>query len=313
VTDDWDTAQRPRGFALLTVLWLMTVASIVALAGGLVARNGIDAARNRIQMERAFWIAMGCARRTQAAIDETLREGLTSEDAAARWRRLDREVGRSSVLIESPCEVRLEAAGTRLDVNAASDTTIERLLRGLGDGDDALERSNAVADWRDADDVPRPSGAERDWYAMVGREVPRNDDLADLRELARVRGFEMLSRYDTVFTVEPGRISLATAPAAVLMAVPGITRETAERIAALRDAGTPLRDLIHLPGMLSEASREELLAHYADIARLTTVDPGAWILTSRARIGFPASHVALEWRVVRAGRRGVIVRTRNLE
>jgi general secretion pathway protein K len=305
--------RRRRGFAMITVLWLMTVASIAALAGVLAGRNGVNATRNRVQMERAFRQAMGCARRAQAVIDAVLRDAPSFDDAARRWRRVDHEVAQSASTMVGGCELRLEAAGTRLDVNVASDEMMDHLLRALGHGDDAIEMVDALADWRDADDAPRPSGAERDWYASAGRLLPRNADLADIRELARVRGFENLARYDTVLSTAPGRISLATAPVTVLMAVPGFTRETAEWIVALRDAGTPLRDLLELPAMLSSTSRDAMLARYSEIARITTVDPDAWILTAHVESGLPASVVVLEWRLVRAGHRALVVRSRVLE
>jgi DNA uptake protein ComE-like DNA-binding protein len=232
--------------------------------------------------------------------------------AAARWRVIDREVRPSTVALTGNCDVSLEAAGTRLDVNAASDEMLVRLLRAVGHGDEAIEMVDALEDWRDTNDVSRPSGAEREWYTGAHRMIPRNADIADIRELARVRGFEDLARYDSVLTTEMGRVSLATAPVSVLMAVPGITRETAERIVALRDAGTPLRDAAELPYMVSAASRAELLEHFPEIVRLTTADPDAWIMVTRAQAGFPPSTVALEWRLVRSGARVVVVRTRVL-
>jgi general secretion pathway protein K len=298
---------------MITVLWLMTIGTIAALAGALSGRNGVNAGRNRVQMERAFWLATGCARRVQSVVDETLRSATSLEDAAQRWRRLDREVARSALVARGTCTVKLEAAGTRLDITTASDEMIERLLHALGHGAEAQEMVDALADWQDGDDVPRPSGAERDWYAAAGRLLPRNASLADIRELARVRGFEQRARYDSVLAAEPGRVSLATAPLTVLMAVPGFTLETAERIVALQEAGTPLRDLVELSTQLSTPSRDALISRYSDVARLTTVDPDAWILTVRTSVGFPLSQVSVEWRLVRSGSRSVIVRTRVLQ
>ena len=311
---DFGGSPRPRrGFAMLTVLWVITVGTVVALAGALMGRNAVNAARNRVQMERAFWAAIGCVRRLQATIDERLQSSLSIDDASHRWRTLDREVRRSPLVADSGCDYSLEAAGTRIDLNASSDELLGRLLIGLGYGDDAPAMIDALADWRDTDDLRRPLGVEREWYLATSRMPPRDDTLADIRELARVRGLEDVKGLDSVLSTEHGRISLATAPATVLMAVPGFTGETAERIVELRDAGTPLRDLIQLPGMLSRASRDELLAHYSEIARITTVDPDAWILTVRAQNGFPPSSVTVEWRMVRTGRRVAATRMRMLE
>jgi general secretion pathway protein K len=298
---------------MLTTLWVITIASMVALAGGLTGRNGINAARNRIQLERTFWIASGCARRAQAAVDAALAGALTLEDENLRWRTLGRALQRFRALDGSGCDLEMEAAGTRLSVNDASDDVIDRLLRALGHGEEALSLVDALADWRDTDDTRRPSGAERDWYAGAGRLPPRNAPLADIRELSSVRGFERRGTYDSVMTTDGERISLATAPMSVLLAVPGFTRETAERVVALQMSGTPLRDPLQLAGMISPTSRDELFAHYAEIVRITTVDPDAWILTSRASSGTPPSTVTLEWRMLRDQHRVIIGRTRVIE
>lgn len=298
---------------MITILWVMTVASVMAAAAALAGRNAVNATRNRTQLERAFWLAAGCAARMQAAIDDTLRAADNVEAAAETWRVLDRAVLPLPVAREnSPdCDLSLEAAGTRLDVNSATDEMIDALLRALEPGDDPAPLVDALVDWRDTDDVQRPVGAERAWYTATGREAPRNGPLADIRELAYVRGFETLARFDSVLTAEPGRVSLATAPVSVLLAVPGFTRETADRIVALHEAGTPVSNVLSLLDALSPSSADALMARYADIARVTTPDPDAWILTVRASVGFPASTVVLDWRLARAGKRCVIVRTRS--
>src|SRR6266446_986405 len=51
--------------------------------------------------------------------------------------------------------------------------------------------ADALADWTDADDVPRPRGVERDWYlAQTPPRVPRNAPFASVGELALVRGID---------------------------------------------------------------------------------------------------------------------------
>jgi type II secretory pathway component PulK len=70
-----------RGFAMITTLWVMTVASVIALAGALTGRSAVNATRHRTQLERGFWIASGCASRIRAAIDNALAESETFEAA----------------------------------------------------------------------------------------------------------------------------------------------------------------------------------------------------------------------------------------
>lgn len=305
------SSSRRRGFAMITILWVMTVAGVMATAAALVGRNAVNATRNRVQLERAFWIASGCAARAQAAIDARLAASTTYEAAADTWRILDRAVLPVPLPSPNACRITLEAAGSRLDINAASDEMIANLLREMGHGDDAPSLVDALADWRDSDDVARPFGAERDWYAAAHRHLPRDGPLADIRELARVRGFENVGMLDSVFTVESGRVSLATASVTVLLSVPGFTRETAETIVAMRDAGAPVRDVISLLGGLSRASADALLARYADVVRATTADPDAWLLTVRAENGLPPNVVTLARRLVRSGTRVHVAQTKS--
>jgi type II secretory pathway component PulK len=299
-----------RGFAMLTVLWVMTLGATLAAAAALVGRNAVNASRNRVHLERAFWVATGCMSTIRSAIDAQLEESATPEDAASSWRELDRVV-LSAAPSAAECTIELTAAGTRLDVNAASDEMVERLLQAIGSGGDAASMIAALGDWRDSDDVARPDGGERQWYETEQRAPPRNGPLSDSRELARVRGFEDFPKFDSVLTTEPGRVFLRTAPASVLRAIPGITEETADQIVAQRLVGNATLDPLSLLGVLSQPSADTLLARYADVARLTTRDPDAWILSVRSLSGEPAVSARLEVRLVRAGRRCIVVRSRS--
>jgi len=295
---------------MLTTLWVMSIASVVAMSAALVGRHAVSEGAARVELERGRWLALACERRAQAAIDDALRDATSLDEAALVWRTLSHRVLASPVV--AGCDVSLEAAGTRLDVNVASNEMIQRLLGALGLGDRAPEMADALDDWRDADDDPLPLGAERTWYESAGRPAPRNGPLADSGELRRVRGFELVDSLDTVTTMEPGRVSLATASVPVLMAVPGITRETAEQIVALQVAGTPLSDLVAVTGSISEASAAALAARYAEAARATTPDPDAWFIRVRTSRGVPAVSVRLEWRVIRTGSRCTVTGTRSI-
>ena len=296
---------------MITVLWVMTVAAIVAMAGELAGRNAVNGSANRVHLERALWLARGCAARAQAAIDTALAAGKTFDAAADTWRVLQRAALPVPGVDPVECAITLEAAGTRLDANDATEEMLQRLFDGLGLSANAEALVAAVADWRDSDDVPRPAGAERDWYAAMRRELPRNGPLADIRELARVRGFESLSMLERVMTAEQGRVSLATAPASVLVAVPGISSETADEIVALQNAGTPVSDVASLLGLVSRASADSMLAHFPEIVRATTPDPDAWILTASASVGMPRVTVTLSRRLLRAGKHAVVTSSRS--
>lgn len=294
----------------MTTLWVMTVAGVMAAAAALAGRNTVNATSNRVNLERAFWLANGCAARAQATIDATLGFSHNYEDAARVWRALDRAVGQLES--SSDCTVHLEATGTRLDVNAASEEMLARLFTAMGHGEQAIALVDALEDWRDSDDVPRPWGAERAWYLEAHRVAPRNGPLADIRELEFVRGFDGVVGFDSVLATDPGRVSLATAPVRVLLAVPGFTLETAEYVAAAQASGAPVTDLLTIIGNLSRLSADSLLARYADIVRVTTPDPDAWLLTVSAQSGFPAVTSTLVRRLVRSGTHADVVESRSV-
>jgi type II secretory pathway component PulK len=301
-----------RGFTMITTLWVMTVASIVAMAGVLAGRMTVNVGRNRVQSERAYWVAVGCARRAQARIDDRLGEASIAGDETRIWRTLDQSVLPAVLSPSSPCDLRLEAAGTRLDLNTATPQMLAALLRTIGETDvSAAQMADALVDWRDSDQVVSPLGAERPWYLAVARATPRDGPFPDIRELALVRGFEISSRFEPYFTTEPGRVSLGHASAEVLAAIPGFTRETADLIAMLAREGTPVVDAASIVGRVSTQSASELMAHYPEIVRTTTGDPDAWLLEVRAWNGNPKSTVVLQWRVLRAGHRCVVVSSRT--
>ncbi len=306
-----------EGFVLLAVLWVMVGVTALGLALALAARNAIRSAENRRAATIAAWGAEGCAERARSVIEDVLDgraagAGVPLAYSRGGWRTLDRTVAESSLMHASGCAVELRAAGSTIDVNGASEELLRHFFTAL---DLPAERRDslvdALLDWRDADDVPRPSGAERAWYERERRIAPRNAPLQDARELAHIRGFDALPGIDSLLGVEPGRIDLGHAPLLVLGALPGFGSEAVARVAEERLRGAAPADLLSLAARLSPNARSMLVSRYADLARLTVVEPDAWLLTSRARAGEPAITAVVELRLVRAGSRAAIVRRRS--
>lgn len=311
------SARRRRGFVLLAVLWVMLGVSAIGFGLALLARRAAGTAYNRRAATRAMWLAEDCASRAEAAIGEALTHSSGDTTAAAdvvrqSWAGLDTAVATSAFLRDAQCALTLRPAGTTIDVNTADDSMFVRLFVALGNARAVADSlADAVLDWRDADDVPRPSGAEASWYRAQQREPPRNAAFADVRELSRVLGFERRAGLDSVLGAEPFRIVLDRAPLAVVAALPGFTGEAVARVADHRASGVPISDLLALSAELSPAGRAAMLADYPDLVRLTTSEPDAWILTARGTSGSPAVTVALELELVRAGDRAAIVRRRT--
>jgi len=311
------TVQHQRGFVLLAVLWVMVGVGAIGFGLALLARRAAGAARNRRAATVGMWLAEDCASRAEAAIGEVLahRGGDSSSNSDVvrlTWSRLDAAVAAAPDLSRAPCALTMRPTGATIDINTADDSMLVRLFVALGKAPVVADSlADAILDWRDPDDAPRPSGAEGAWYLAQRRATPRNAAFADVRELSRVRGFEAATGLDSVLGVEPDRIVLDRAPLAVIAALPGFTAEALSQVADHRTRGTPIPDLLSLGAELSPAGRTALLADYPDLVRLTTSEPDAWILTARGVAGTPAVTFVLELRLVRAGDRAALVRRRT--
>ncbi|HEU0013977.1 MAG TPA: hypothetical protein VFQ45_09855, partial [Longimicrobium sp.] len=152
---------------------------------------------------------------------------------------------------------------------------------------------------------------ERAWYVARGMPPPRDSALADVRELARVRGFAGVARLDQVLAVEPGRIPINHAPPEVLAALPGFTPELVGRVMETRARGERITDLQVLSGRLSTGAYGELMRAFAELSAEAAVEPDAWIVRARGQVGTPPVTAVVEVRLVRGGDRAGIVRRKT--
>jgi type II secretory pathway component PulK len=301
-----------RGFALISVLWILVGISALAMMAGLAGREAVASARNRADLADAAWRAEGCLERARAAISRALKEARDDGPGGGTWGRMDRVVAESPLLAGSGCDVAMLAAGAALDVNAAPDDAIHRALTAHGvTAARADSLVDALADWRDADDLPRARGAERAWYAANRRPAPRDGPVADGREIARVRGFDGVPDLGGILSTEPGRVPLGHAPPAVLASLPGFSPEAVARVVEMRGRGQVAGDLAAIPGALSPGARDALLRRFNEFVAAATAEPEAWIARARAGVGTPPAVSVVEVRLVRGGERAAIVRRKT--
>jgi type II secretory pathway component PulK len=296
-----------RGFLLLAVLWVLVGLAGLGLALNMAGRDAVATAQSRVSLARAHWLAEACVEMARAVGTEAL-----AETGEAAWRGLDTVVASSPLLASTGCALDVRAAGTTLDVNGADAEQLRRLFVALG----ALPASadslvDALLDWRDADHEVRPNGAERAWYEVQHRFLPRDGPIADGHELVRVRGLDSLEGIDSLLGVETGRVVLSRAPLPVIAALPGFSEDAVLRIGELRDQGPLPAELLTLAGSLSPSARDSLAARYAEVVPLVTIYPDAWIITADARDGDSPAVAFVEVRLARAGARIAILRHRT--
>ena len=244
-----------RGFALLAVLWTLTAVTVLGGAAMVVARLGAATTRNRILLTRAGWAREACV------------EILSSRYAyQAAIRVLDSiDLGRGTW-----CRAMLEDPAAKLNVNLADRPALLAVIAAVSRRPPAAVDSlvDAVLDWRDADTIPRPFGAET--------PANHNGPLADVAELRYVRGFDdsLVLHLATVLTTRgTGTINLNAAPAAVIAAVPGMPDEAVELLVRRRLTGQPVRDADELAGLLSSSARITMHANYPEFVRTATFAP----------------------------------------
>jgi len=310
------TASRSRpGFALLAVLWIMVGVSTVGLALALVARRCATAAHDRGALLVAEWAAEDCVNRSEEIIGDALVRAEHSPADTMTWATLDRYSPNApdgaSFVADSDCAAGLRAAGTTIDVNTADHESLTRVLVAAGKSPRTADSlADAILDWRDPDQDARAHGAEAPWYVAYGRAPPRNAPFANVHELEQVRGLEELGGLDTLFGVDSDRIVFDRAPLAVIASLPGLGDEALARLAEIRFRGARMDGLLPFSALLSPDARDALMAAYPELARRTTTQPDAWILTARGWSGVPRVSVDIQVRLVRAGPRAAVVRRR---
>jgi general secretion pathway protein K len=219
-----------RGVALLTVLWVLALLSVIA--AGLMAqthtelqitRNMQETARARALAEAGVFLAI------PRLLDPT---------PETQWRPdgLERVIAYGSGAIR----ITVQDEGGKVDLNTAPDELLSGLLGVLGVGPDETARLvDAIADWKDDDDLRRVNGAERDDYKRAGLSwVPRNGPFEAVEELRLVLGmtpelYERMLPFITIYSTSP-RVNPATAPAEVLRGLPGASADMVASFLAAR-------------------------------------------------------------------------------
>ncbi|MBP2677789.1 MAG: hypothetical protein H6Q82_854, partial [Deltaproteobacteria bacterium] len=154
--------------------------------------------------------------------------------------------------------VRVESENGKVDVNLVSEDVLLEILKRGGLPDEETESvRDAILDWKDPDDTPRPRGAEAPEYAQLQEPVaPRNGKIQSVEELSFVKGVTkeffrvFLSRVFTVHGNSP-KVNFLRAPEIVLRSLPGVSAEAAARIVAGR-AEEPQISAADLSAMVGE-------------------------------------------------------------
>ena len=259
----------------MTSLWLVVGISAVSLELALLSRDRRLAAANVIEASAARAAAEGGLETPRARLTHLLvepgnrRDRRTFGDPAASvdpWLDPAGIIADTLTLGEidgSHANVELHDLGARLHLNRASPTELQRFLAALPmDAAEADRLAQRITDWRDADELAQPNGAERETYRRAGaRVVPRNGEFRSVRELGDVLGVtpRLLERIEPMLTIDgSGQININAAPRPVLLALPGLGDEVVDLAGRARRSNRRIASMQMLSEALSHPARRAL-------------------------------------------------------
>jgi general secretion pathway protein K len=286
-----------RGVALILVLWVIALMSVLLGSFALIARTENLQARHLLDATTARYAA-------EAGLERAVYE-LRSADPLTRWvgdgRPYEFAFGNAKVRVE------LTDESGKIDINSADDTLLQSLFASVGvDPDQAAALSDAIQDWRDADDDVHPHGAEAAQYKSQGLTyLPRNAPFQTVSEVQQVFGmnYELYARIEPAITIYAGGVSPNpfNASLEVLRAM-GWTEEFAKQFIAARQQIQPGQ-----PGAaaLTGPNGEPIVANgggntYTVKSRATLANGASTVLDASIRLGGIGAagrpYTVLRWR-----------------
>jgi general secretion pathway protein K len=269
---------QQKGIALMMVLWILTILMVIVFSFSYLARTESFSSRAfKEGWENKFLAEAGIERAIMELFYRKLNPQNLGEEEQEPWRIDGTEQVDS--LGGGYYRVRLVDESGKIDLNLAPEVILRNLLNSLnlpGEDKDLLVNTivDSILDWKDPDDFHRLNGAESDYYQSLPHPYKaKNGNFDTVEELILVKGVtaEILYGNDQkpglvdFLTVQAktNKINLNSASKPVLLALPGMTPEIAEAVAAYRQ-DKEIQSLQEIAGLLGEAQAQ--LAPYVTVA-----------------------------------------------
>jgi general secretion pathway protein K len=256
--------------ALMMVLWVLTILMVIVFSFSYLARTESFSSRAfKEGWENKFLAEAGIERGIMELFYRKQNPQNLGEEEQESWRIDGTE--QVDALGGGYYRVRLLDESGKIDLNLAPEVILRSLLNSLnlpGEDKDLLVNTivDSILDWRDPDDFHRLQGAESDYYQSLPNPYKaKNANFDTVEELILVKGVtaEILYGNDQnpglvdFLTVQAktNKINVNAATKSVLMALPGMTPEIAEAVAAYRQ-GKEIIGLQEIAGLLGEAQAQ---------------------------------------------------------
>lgn len=230
--------KREHGVALVIVLWIVTLLTVIASSFLFAMRTETKIVSNGMARAKAEAAA-------EAAVQRALFEVYKPFNDTERWQADG--VTHQWQYGGAEISVMMQDESGKIDINRAADALLRGLFVSQGATDDeATALIDAIADWRDPDNLKRLRGAEEAEYVAAGRTYkPANAPFQSIEELKLVLGmtaslYQRIEPHITIFSRQPG-VNAQIATRETLRAIPGVTDAQIDTYIAQRDAARQAR------------------------------------------------------------------------
>ncbi len=188
---------KRRASVLVAVLWCVALLSVVVVGSLYTTRLNLGAAKNFEDKVQAHYLALAGIEKAKALIfheAETRKKAARNHSGelfsgAEALRDVKFGRGMFRVIRQGGSEDNdqlvygIRDEESRLNINTASREDLMKIE------DMRPEVISSIIDWRDGDNSPQPSGAERDYYASLKPPyIPRNGEIQTIREMLLING-----------------------------------------------------------------------------------------------------------------------------
>ncbi|MEI6153054.1 MAG: hypothetical protein WCQ90_03100, partial [Deltaproteobacteria bacterium] len=236
-----------RGIALVMVLWILVFLTVIVLSFSATVRTEAYSVLSfKKDIENKFLAEAGIQRGLMEILYRNVNK---NQKVIVEGREALAIDGRAyqSPIGDGFYTFRIMDESGKININALSDNTrviLYNLIVNRGiPGQEADAVVDSILDWKDADDLQRPNGAESDYYLSLPDPYrAKNASFDTLEELLLVKGMtpQILFGEDGKSGIAPmltvhsvtGKINVKAAPREVLTAIPGVTADLADSIIA---------------------------------------------------------------------------------
>ncbi|WP_326500536.1 type II secretion system protein GspK [Methylomicrobium sp. Wu6] len=252
-----------KGFALVLVLWVLSLLMIMAASFSLTMRRETGVIAGITSGAQAL-----AAAESGMAMAEMM---LMNPDQNKRW-HTDGNIYQIQFL-DALVRIRLQSETGKIDINAANQQQLQQLIAQIPiEQERQTALVSAIMDWRDQDDLVNIEGAEKDEYKAAGKLYrPSNKPFQSLEELQMVLGMDesILKQLEPLITIYSGQpqVDLSQASREVMLAL-GMDAALVDQCIELRRqsaiTGTPIQSASLGPGFNCGSGQSNIIEVIAE-------------------------------------------------